>query len=66
VVSLHDLGLAVRHCSRLIVVDRGGVVADGSPRSLLVSDLLRKTFGITAWFQDTPDGLVFQPLEVAT
>jgi iron complex transport system ATP-binding protein len=65
-VSLHDLGLAVRHCTRLIVIDRGGVVADGPPRTLLSPDLIRKTFGITACFQDTPDGLVFQPLEVAT
>ncbi|MDK3074702.1 ABC transporter ATP-binding protein [Sedimentitalea sp. JM2-8] len=65
-VSLHDLGLAVRHCTRLIVIDRGGVVADGPPRALLSPDLIRKTFGITAWFQDTPEGLVFQPLEVAT
>ncbi|WP_333815002.1 ABC transporter ATP-binding protein [Tabrizicola sp.] len=64
IVSLHDLGLAVRHCSRLIVVDGGRIVADGPPLSVLTPDRLRASFGISAWFQDTDQGPVFQPLEV--
>lgn len=64
IVSLHDLGLAARHCTRLIVLDRGHVIADGVPGDVLTVDLLRDTFGITAWFRDTPQGPVFQPLEV--
>ncbi|CUH67330.1 Hemin import ATP-binding protein HmuV [Thalassovita gelatinovora] len=64
VVSLHDLGLAARHCTRLIVIDKGGVVADGAPKEVLTPDLVRDTFAISAFLQDTPDGIVFQPLEV--
>ncbi len=63
-VSLHDLGLAARHCSRLIVMDDAQIVADGPPVSVLTPDLIRKTFGITAWHQTTDQGVVFQPLEV--
>jgi len=29
--SLHDLGLAARHCTRLVVMHRGRLVADGAP-----------------------------------
>jgi iron complex transport system ATP-binding protein len=63
-VSLHDLGLAVRHCTRLIVLDRGRIVADGPPRAVLTPQRLRESFRISAWFQDTDQGAVFQPLEV--
>jgi len=66
IVSLHDLGLAARHCSRLIVLDQGGLVADGAPRDVLTAERVRVTFGINAFLQDTPDGLIFQPLDVVT
>jgi iron complex transport system ATP-binding protein len=64
IVSLHDLGLAARHCTRLVVIGGGGIVADGTPRAVLTPDLLRETFGISAFLQDTPDGLVFQAMGV--
>lgn len=64
IVSLHDLGLAARHCTRLIVIDKGGIAADGPPRDVLTPTLVRETFGISAYLETTPDGLVFQPLEV--
>jgi iron complex transport system ATP-binding protein len=62
IVSLHDLGLAARHCTRLLVVDDGGLVADGAPQTVLTPDLLRDVFGITAWARSTEDGFVLQPL----
>ena len=64
IVSLHDLGLAARWCSRLIVIDKGAVAADGPPRAVLTPALLRDTFGIRAFVQETDDGLVFQPMGV--
>jgi iron complex transport system ATP-binding protein len=63
-VSLHDLGLAARYCTRLVVVDKGGIVADGTPQTVLTPHLLRHSFSITAWFEQTAQGPVFQPLEV--
>ncbi|MEM8576840.1 MAG: ABC transporter ATP-binding protein [Pseudomonadota bacterium] len=64
IVSLHDLSLAARHCTRLLLLSDGAVVADGPPRAVLTPERLAEVFGIRAFFQDTPDGPVFQPLEV--
>lgn len=60
--SLHDLGLAARHCTRLWVVDHGRLVAQGAPRGVLRPDLLAQVFHIHAHLQDGPEGLIFQPL----
>ena len=64
VASLHDLGLAVRHCSRVVVLDRGRIAADGPPASVLTPELLARVFHITAHYAKGPDGPIFQPLGV--
>ncbi|MEM9250263.1 MAG: ABC transporter ATP-binding protein [Pseudomonadota bacterium] len=63
-VSLHDLGLAARHCTRLILLSDGAIVADGPPQEVLTLELMAQVFGIRAYFRETEDGPVFQPLEV--
>ena len=64
--SLHDLGLAARHCTRLILMDGGRIAADGPPEQVLHADNLARVFGVTAWFAATPQGPVFQPLDILT
>lgn len=64
IVSLHDLGLAARHCTRLLMMERGRLVADGPPAEVLRPDLVDRVFGITAFYEDTPQGPVFQPMRV--
>ncbi len=63
-VSLHDLGLAARHCTRLILMDRGRIVADGSPAAVLTPQRLAEVFAIRAAHADTPDGPLIQPVAV--
>ncbi len=63
IVSLHDLGLAARYCTRLLLLAHGKLVADGAPRKVLTETNLRKVFGVSAFFQETENGLIFQPLE---
>ena len=62
VAALHDLGLAARFCTRLIVLSRGRLVADGPPRAVLTPATLAEVFGIRAHLAETAEGLVFQPL----
>jgi iron complex transport system ATP-binding protein len=63
-VSLHDLGLAARHCTRVIMLGEGRLVADGAPGAVLTPERLARVFNITAWYRDTDQGPVYQPLEV--
>ncbi|MFK7746081.1 MAG: ABC transporter ATP-binding protein [Roseobacter sp.] len=63
-VSLHDLGLAARHCSRLILLGDCTVVADGPPETVLTPERLAQVFGITAWCERTDQGLIYQPLDI--
>ncbi|MBO9453498.1 ABC transporter ATP-binding protein [Tropicibacter sp. R16_0] len=63
-VSIHDLGLAARHCTRLILLAEGGVLADGPPAQVLSPELMARAFGISVWHENMALGPVFQPLEV--
>jgi ABC-type cobalamin/Fe3+-siderophores transport system ATPase subunit len=43
---LHDVGLAAHFFTRIVVLDRGWVVADGPPAEALTDDHLREVFGV--------------------
>ncbi|WP_154697420.1 ABC transporter ATP-binding protein [Lentzea guizhouensis] len=45
---LHDLNLAASYCDRLYVLDEGRLVACGTPREVLVPELIAKVFHVTA------------------
>ena len=47
VVVLHDLTMAARYCDRLLLLDRGRLVADGDPAAILTQDRLRAVYGIS-------------------
>lgn len=64
IASLHDLGLAARHCSRLVLIDDGRILADGPPAEVLTPTHLARSFGILGHFAETPQGPMFQPLDL--
>ena len=43
---LHDLGLAAHFFPRLVLLDRGRIVADGAPDEVLTPDRIRDVFGV--------------------
>ncbi|HYI41368.1 MAG TPA: ABC transporter ATP-binding protein [Allosphingosinicella sp.] len=45
-VAMHDLDLAARYADRLVLMENGGIVADGEPVSVLGSERLEAVFGI--------------------
>ncbi|HUQ43924.1 MAG TPA: ABC transporter ATP-binding protein [Candidatus Limnocylindria bacterium] len=46
VAVLHDLGLAAHFFRRIVVLDRGRIVADGTPSEALTGDRIREVFGV--------------------
>ena len=46
VAVLHDIGLAAHFFPRVVVLDRGRLVADGPPRDALDADRIRDVFGV--------------------
>ncbi|WP_339872192.1 ABC transporter ATP-binding protein [uncultured Brevundimonas sp.] len=65
-VSLHDLTLAARFADRVVVLDQGRVVADGSPLEALRPAILRTVFGLSAVWLDGPDGPLLAASRAAT
>jgi iron complex transport system ATP-binding protein len=50
VVVLHDLALAARYCSRLLLFDHGALVRDGSAATVLQPELLERCYRVRARF----------------
>ncbi len=48
VAAFHDLAFAARYADRLLVLDRGHLVADGTPRAVLTPALIRDVFRMDA------------------
>ena len=46
IISIHDLTLAARYATRLVVIDRGRIAADGPPGEILTPTLLRSVFEV--------------------
>jgi iron complex transport system ATP-binding protein len=64
IVSMHDLGLAARHCTRLLLLGEGGLFADGPPGEVLTPENLARIFHVSAHYTQTDRGPVFQPMDV--
>lgn len=45
-VSVHDLGLAVRHADRVVVMDKGRIATSGAPETTLSRDVLKSVWDV--------------------
>lgn len=63
IVVLHDLSIAARHCSRVVLLANGSVAADGLPADTLTSGNLRKIFGIDAFISEHAGAPVILPVK---
>ena len=52
--AMHDLSLAARFCSRLILLHQGRVLADGTPLQVLTPENLEQAFGVRALVYTDP------------
>lgn len=63
VVVLHDLNQACRYCDHLVVMHRGEVVSQGSPKDIFTPELLKNVFSLNAHV--VPDPIAHTPMCVA-
>jgi iron complex transport system ATP-binding protein len=65
----HDLNLAARYAHRMLLLDRGRVVADGAPVEVLRQEVLRRVFewpvAVTTWCDGSPQVVPLRPGETA-
>ena len=62
IAVLHDLNLAFRYATHLIVMKDGGIVAEGSPETIVTADLIEKVYDIGCLI--IPDPLTNRPMVV--
>ena len=48
IAVLHDLTMAARYCDRLLLLNEGRLVADGTPAEVLTPENLASVYGISA------------------
>lgn len=58
IISIHDLTLAARYATRLVVIDRGRIAADGPPGETLTPTLLRSVFEVEGCVSGSANGAI--------
>ncbi|WJH40486.1 ABC transporter ATP-binding protein [Aliirhizobium terrae] len=54
IIALHDLNHAAMFCDRLIVMQKGRIVASGTPEEIVTQELLRDVFSVDARVDTSP------------
>ena len=54
-VVLHDLNLAARYADRLVMLERGKLMADGTPSEVLTPELISRLYGYPAQVLQHPE-----------
>jgi iron complex transport system ATP-binding protein len=62
-VTLHELHLAAGWCHRLLLLDRGRIVADGEPASVLSEERIAQVYGVRAYRSQSQGRPVILPIE---
>jgi iron complex transport system ATP-binding protein len=66
VAVLHDLNLAARYFPRILVVNGGGLAADGPPAEALSGERIRDVFRVEPWLLTPPWAVDGAPTTAAT
>jgi len=64
-LTLHDLGVAMRIADRIVVLAAGRIIADGPPREALTAQVLRQAYGVEARVADGEGGPMIEVLRLA-
>ncbi|MCH7623988.1 MAG: ABC transporter ATP-binding protein [Nitrospinae bacterium] len=55
ILAMHDLHLASKYCRRLILIDKGNIVKDGTPEEVLQKGILETVYGVQLKILRDPD-----------
>ena len=59
ILAMHDMHLASKYCRRLILIDQGKIVKDGTPEEVLQKEVLESVYGVQLKvFHDPEDGSI--------
>jgi ABC-type cobalamin/Fe3+-siderophores transport system ATPase subunit len=59
VLAMHDLQLASKYCKRLILINKGQIIKDGTPDEVLKKEILESVYDVKVKiFRDEEDGSV--------
>jgi iron complex transport system ATP-binding protein len=61
VAAMHDLTLAAQYADRVVMLERGRVVADGAPREVLTEESLARYFDASVRVIPVDEGLAIVP-----
>lgn len=62
IAAMHDLTSAAQYGQRLVLLDRGRIVADGPPAEVLTADRIAQVYGARVEVLDRRDGRAVLPL----
>ncbi|HHW31981.1 MAG TPA: ABC transporter ATP-binding protein [Clostridiaceae bacterium] len=48
IVAIHELNIAAKYCSRLVLLKDGRILADGTPEEVMTAENLSKAYGVNA------------------
>ena len=54
VVVTHDINLAAQFCTRMILMDKGEIIGDGTPDKVLQFQILQDVFGVKVYIDINP------------
>jgi len=66
IAVLHDLTLAARWCDRLLLIDKGRLIADGKPAAVLTADRIGSVYKVSAFIGEAAGEPLIVPLRAGT
>ena len=56
VAAIHDLNMAAMYCDRIIAIDQGKIVAEGTPEEVLIPETIEMLYHVKSMVCQRPDG----------
>lgn len=53
-LTIHDLNLAAEYCDRLVLINKGKVIANGPPTEVLTTSILKQVFNLDCFIDNNP------------